>query len=116
MLKRKNKLSRRQFDELFKEKKVAHSSHFSFRFITIDSEMDSDFEYGCAVVISKKVERFAIKRNKAKRRVYHILRSLDGMYTKTFNGVFTVKKQILIISASDLRTEIEGHLKQAQLI
>ena len=55
MLKRKHKLSRRQFDAVFKSKKTLHTEHFFVKW----TENEVPNRLNISVVISKKVEKQA---------------------------------------------------------
>lgn len=62
-----------------------------------------------AVVVSKKVYKSAVKRNRIRRRIYDIVRhSLDDQ-NLTVDVVFTVLSgEVLVMSHSDLCSEING--------
>lgn len=70
-----------------------------------------------AIIVSKKVLHDAVPRNRARRRVYEIMRQ----YLPKFNSVVDVavviySPEILAIPHDELNTQIERQLKQLNLI
>jgi ribonuclease P protein component len=73
--------------------------------------------YRCAVVVSKKVHKSAVVRNRIRRRVYEAVRSQAGNITGTYDLVFTVfNEEVATMPAGQLRQLIEHHLKEAGII
>ena len=68
-----------------------------------------------AVVVTKKVARSAVDRNKIRRRVYSILSKVKNYHTKV-HGVFLPKKETKNISFAVLEKEIENILIRANII
>lgn len=64
-----------------------------------------------AVVISKKIEKSAVKRNLLKRRIFSILRQ---EMPKSFNGAVVIfpKKNYKDLSFSDIKKEILSLLQK----
>lgn len=81
MLKKQQRLTRSEFDTIFKSGKRYHSPFF-----TLIHQPDEIF-HG-AVVVGKKVFKSAVKRNTLRRRVYSIL--YQFMKTKKINGTFII--------------------------
>jgi ribonuclease P protein component len=68
MLSRKNRLTRSQFSEYFSTGKRLHSPLF-----TLVYKEDNSFK--ASAVISKKIAKTAVARNKFRRRVYAVFES-----------------------------------------
>lgn len=62
--------------------------------------------YAAAFVISKKVEKKAVARNRAKRRCYYALHSISPTLRGSFLAVFIIKKPVRTLSTNDIRNEI----------
>ncbi|VAW27753.1 Ribonuclease P protein component [hydrothermal vent metagenome] len=90
----------------------ARSSHLSLKYLKQHSPSDNRV----AVVVSKKVDKKAVIRNRIRRRVYEIIRNT---WTDTKQGhdlVFTVHdKSIATIEHPELEAEIKKLLKKAEL-
>ncbi len=62
-----------------------------------------------AVVVSKKVFKSAVKRNRIRRRVYDIVRHRLDTQNLTVDVVFTVLSgEVLVMSHADLCSEIDS--------
>jgi ribonuclease P protein component len=81
MLKKNNRLSRTEFSKYFKTGK-----RFHFDELTVVYSPAPTFL--CAVVVSKKVSKGAVRRNTLKRRVYARLSKIQKEYVTM--GVFIV--------------------------
>lgn len=88
MLKKKERLTKKEFDRFFSSGKRAHSP-----LLTLIHSSNSEF-HG-AVVVGKKVFKKAVDRNRLRRRLYNILyrlsleNNLQGVYiilTKPVSG------------------------------
>lgn len=109
MQKKNNKLSRSDFATVFATRKVHSSLHFTLRIVP---EKNWD-DFGVSVVISKKVEGSAAKRNKAKRRTYYALRILSEDLKKPFKGVFVMRRSVLGMDFYDLENELQDLIQKA---
>lgn len=70
--------------------------------------------YRAAVVVSKKVHKSAVTRNRIRRRVYEIIRQADSQLTDRKDLVLTVfSEQVADIEAPKLRAMVEGLLAKA---
>jgi ribonuclease P protein component len=70
-----------------------------------------------AVVVSKKVDKSAVRRNRIRRRVYEILRRHQSELTAPAELVFTVyATEIATIPAEQLETAVLDLLKSAHLL
>lgn len=81
MLKKSHRLSRIQFSEYFQSGKRHHFTHLTI----IHSPAPT---FLCAVVVSKKVAKGAVRRNSLKRRVFARLAQVQKEYGPT--GVFII--------------------------
>lgn len=91
---------------------VVRSSQITIKYITNPKRKNNRY----AVVISKKVIKSAVKRNKIRRRVYEIIR-LELPYLKdNFDVVLTVfSPEVLIMPHVNLKRLIKQVLSSAEL-
>lgn len=103
MLKKESKLGSIDLKKLKKEGKRVYSTLFSVTFLP---QTVSKF----SVTVSKKLYKSAVLRNKAKRRVFAILKDL----TPKSNGFydFFLKSQIDKVNFTDLAEEVKKILCQ----
>lgn len=89
----------------------ARSRHFGLRTSSTPGE-----PFRAAVVVSKKVSKSAVVRNRIRRRVYEILRT---QYADTLAGVSLVilayDQSVATMTAKELRTEVASLLSKARL-
>ena len=70
--------------------------------------------YRAAVVVSRKVHKPAVVRNRIRRRLYEIIRQADSRLTHNFDMVFTVfSDQIAEMPATKLESSMEALLQKA---
>ncbi len=99
MVPKKQRINRETFDEIMKKGRIVHSGLFSLRFLK-NLEKSTHF----SVVVSKKIAKTAVLRNKIRRRIYSILRkTIKNPY---FVILFT-KKGVEKAKFSEVKTEIE---------
>lgn len=73
--------------------------------------------YRAAVVVSKKVHKSAVVRNRIRRRIYEIIRTSVSGDTKAWDMVFVVySDQIATLPAAELREIITAQLAKAGII
>ncbi|MGC1176984.1 MAG: ribonuclease P protein component [Candidatus Saccharimonadales bacterium] len=83
---------------------------FSLRF----AFRDKPRPYRVAVVVSRKVHKSAVVRNRIRRRVYEVVRQLEGQPPAGFDMVLTVfSDQVAQLEADKLRSTIQDLLKKA---
>lgn len=71
--------------------------------------------YRAAVVVSKKVHKSAVARNRIRRRIYEVLRLVD--IKEPYDLVVTVfHDQVAQLTPDELRTMIHSQLKQARIL
>lgn len=84
MLKRSQRLSKAEFDRIFKTGKRFHFPHLSI----IHSPNDS---LRCSVVVGKKVAKSAVRRNTIRRRIYGQLSHVLVAEGRTGDFIILVK-------------------------
>lgn len=73
--------------------------------------------YRLAVVVSKKVAKSAVLRNRIRRRVYEAVRLLENGITQPYDLVITIFNEQMARQESDeLRRVIKAQLKQAGVL
>jgi|AntRauTorcE11897_2_1112592.scaffolds.fasta_scaffold00129_40 ribonuclease P protein component len=73
--------------------------------------------YRLAVVVSKKVHKSAVKRNRIRRRLYEAVRLLEPRITQPYDIVLTVfHENVATIPAEEVRKLVFTQLKQAGII
>lgn len=73
--------------------------------------------YRLAVVVSKKVAKSAVLRNRIRRRIYEAVRLLEDRINNPYDLVITVfHEQMAVIDNDELRQIIKAQLKQAGVI
>lgn len=74
-------------------------------------------QYRAAVVVSKKVSKSAVKRNRIRRRIYEQIRLQANDITKAYDIVITVfHEQIATLPADELSQLLQAQLKQAGIL
>ncbi len=70
-----------------------------------------------AVVVSKKVSKSAVVRNRIRRRIYEIVRQYEPAISEPYDMVFSVfSDQVQDIPNKELQKIIADQLKKAKLI
>ena len=73
--------------------------------------------YRCAVVVSRRVHKSAVARNRIRRRVYEQVRSHAKQLASPYDMVFTVfDERIKDMPSQELATDIQALLHQAHII
>lgn len=74
-------------------------------------------EYRLAVVVSKKVHKSAVVRNRIRRRLYEAFRLEAPNFKAPYDLVMTVfNEQVATISATEVQKLVHAQLKQAHII
>ena len=105
MLKKKNRLTKKEFDEVFKNGQKKFSRNFMF----LKLEKENDLKISTSV--SKKIYKKAVQRNEARRKVYKILQENFEKLPQNFWGALIMIKPILEIEKEKLEKEIFWILK-----
>lgn len=117
MFPQKNRISKTSFSEIMKNSRVVHGSAFSLRYLKKNDASLPRF----AFVVSKKVSKLAVERNKIRRRGFHILREIITpaellLQKNGFIGAFFAKKEIKNMTLEQIKTDIEILLKKSGII
>lgn len=73
--------------------------------------------YRLAVVVSKKVSKSAVKRNRIRRRLYEAVRGYQTQIDKPYDIVMTVfHEQVANLPAPELDRLVRAQLRQAGII
>ncbi len=79
------------------------------------SRRDPRRSYRVAVVVSRKVSKSAVTRNRIRRRIYEVIRQADPAIAPGTDLVFTVfDEQVAGLEAAKLRAAINELLEKAQ--
>lgn len=73
--------------------------------------------YRLAVVVSRKVNKSAVVRNRIRRRIYESVRLVEPQITGSYDMVMTIfHEQITELSHDELTRLVGAQLKQARII
>lgn len=107
MLKRENRITRRKdFEEVKKKGRIYHSPLFG---VLVLKTGDKTKEFG--IVISKKISKKAVERNKVKRLLAEGIRKNLGKINEGYRMVFLVKATILGKKSEEIEEEVIRLLK-----
>ncbi len=107
MLKKRNRLNSKEFEEVFQKGRKEFSRNFLF------VKMGGKEEGKVSVAVSKKVYRKAVERARARRIVYRILKdNFENFLTKKkFYGIILITKDIFFLDGGKIKKEINNLLK-----
>lgn len=112
MISSQRKISRDLFKTLMEKGHSFHSESFSVRIAPLFLGGGSKF----AVVVPKRIEKSAVKRNAIKRRFYRVIESLLLVAKPDLLYSFFVKKNIAIYPFETLRSEVLSVAKKANIV
>ena len=73
--------------------------------------------YRLAVVVSRKVHKSAVVRNRIRRRIYEYARQYEPYFTESYDMVYTVFSDSLAnMDADELRKRVHDKLVEAEII
>lgn len=73
--------------------------------------------YRAAIVVSRKVHKSAVARNRMRRRLYELVRELEGQINGPYDIVITVYQDSLLGEpAASLRGQLKKQFKDAGII
>ena len=109
MLPKKERLKRVAFNQFFSCGKRYHSPSYQLIYSAHDT-------FHASVVVSKKIEKEAVQRNKMRRRVYDILRNLHK--ESPLSGIFIIltKKTTRTASYEAIKTEARSLITQTKKV
>lgn len=81
------------------------------------AENSRQSKYRCAVVVSKKISKSAVQRNRMRRRIYEIIRRSEPIMSVSVDIVVTVyNESVATMPANELENTIIKLLKQAKIV
>jgi ribonuclease P protein component len=93
--------------------KTYRSQNFSIK-VGLNQKRKS---YRAAVVVSKKVSKLAVTRNKIRRRLYEAVRRMEDEITQPYDIVITVfDESVAVMPAGDLNAALKKLLAEATII
>ena len=105
MLAKKFRLPAKGF--LVKKPKTLKSNYFSFRYLP------NQISFGrFGVVVSKKTEKSAVKRNKIKRTIFNFFRKQEN--SREFSGfdiLIKPNRKVFSLGKEEIKKEIQNELK-----
>lgn len=101
MLARKHRINKKLFEEILKKGKIFSSDYLYIKTLPI-SEKHSAFTF----VVSSKVAKRAVERNKLKRRARHIVKKILPKIEKGLGVIIFFKKGVEKMTFSELEKEI----------
>ena len=108
MLPKKNRLPGYLIPEVLAKGKTTQSSLFGLKIFKADSPLENS---RFAFVFSAKLDKRAVKRNKAKRRLKEVVRLLLPKVKPGYFYVFLAKKAILNADLKTISREVEKVFK-----
>lgn len=103
---------RASIQRLYKNGKMVRSANLGLRYAP-----NPRGTYRAAVVVSRKVSKSAVVRNRIRRRLYEHVRTLFGTAPPDFDLIVTVfSEDLAALPAPAVRREIEGLLRKAKLL
>lgn len=95
---------------VFSHGKVIRGQYFSLKYAPNPKRK----KYRAAVVVSKKVHKSAVVRNRIRRRIYAIIRTSVAGDGPPYDIVFMVyAEQVAVMPATELAQLVHGQLKSA---
>lgn len=101
MLKSSHRMTREQFKRVFKESEVLHTPHFIVR-----QASGIAFKPSASVVISKKVEKSAVKRHRLRRQLYSIIGEILSEKDGPVAFIIVAKRGSNTLSFAEIKLEI----------
>lgn len=111
MLPLKNRLEKKCFKLLFFGGKKISSVNFNLIYKQNDQEVSK-----AGFVVSSSVSKYAVERNKIKRRAREIIRRTLNEFKSPYLIIFLFKKEVLKLDFNEFRKEIIRALTEAKLI
>ncbi len=97
---------------VFKKGSAARQPDIALKYI-VNKKSKS---FRVAVIVSKKVHKSAVKRNRIRRRIYSAVSEFESYFNEPYDLVFFVyKDQILSLPHPELKRQISKLLKQANI-
>lgn len=98
---------------VYKTGRVVKGPFFSIRYI-VNSRRQS---YRAAVVVSRKISKSAVKRNRIRRRIYGVIGNLEKQIASPYDIVVTVfNEKIDELEPAELASQINSQLISAGIL
>lgn len=98
---------------VYQHGKTLRGQHTSLKFV----ENPKRSAYRLAVVVSRKVHKSAVVRNRIRRRIYEIVRLHEGQMQVSYDMVLTVFSDVVAELPHDkLQEQLMAQLKESKLI
>lgn len=98
---------------VYQRGQTVRGADISLRYVKNERQKD----YRLAVVVSKKVSKSAVVRNRIRRRVYEQVRLLESAINQPYDLVFSVfKEDIASLESAKLASLIHSQLQQARVL
>jgi ribonuclease P protein component len=98
---------------VYQHGRTQRSPQFSLRYASNDRQAG----YRVAVVVSKKVHKSAVKRNRIRRRLYAALQPHEQQLSRPYDLVFTVfDESVAEMPMPDLQKLVSSQLQKAQVL
>ncbi|OGM09789.1 ribonuclease P protein component [Candidatus Woesebacteria bacterium RBG_16_36_11] len=112
MLSKENRLSAKDnFDRIKKEGKTFQAESFSA--VLYKREDDQPIRIG--IIISNKISKSAVARNRIKRILKEILLPNIALLKKGYSLIFLVKRKVILKTKEDLRLDMTILLEKMEL-
>ncbi len=98
---------------VFRQGKVVHGAGFSLRFV----QNSRNNAFRLAVVVSRKVSKSAVVRNRIRRRIYEAVRRGEGSIPPTYDLVFLVRDaELATIDGRKLTSRVQALLMKTGIM
>ncbi|PIP73453.1 MAG: hypothetical protein COW88_01865 [Candidatus Lloydbacteria bacterium CG22_combo_CG10-13_8_21_14_all_47_15] len=112
MLKKKKRLTTKDFNGVFRESRVLHSKYLTLRY----SRVTGTAPFLGSIVVSKKIANSAVLRNKFRRIGYIFFERISNTLKQNTACIFFLKKDAMTLSEVDLSSEMRILLEKAGLV
>lgn len=103
-------------EQRYSFRKKLPASSFNTIFFTLRFEKSVDKSFSSGIVVSKKVDRLAVRRNKLKREFVHALKEVIKDKKITYSLVFFLKKASSELTFEKMTESIKIALEKAKII
>lgn len=111
MVPKNQRISRENFENIMKKGGISHSGLFSLRFLKSEAKTSS-----FSVVVSKKVTKTAVLRNKIRRRGYSILGKVAKSLNNPYYIIVFAKKGAEKATFVETEAQVLELLKKAKIL
>lgn len=112
MLNKQQRLTKKEFNDVFEKGKPVHSDFLFAKILEINKKIPSKF----SISIPVKIEKKAVKRNLLRRRGYAIIRENLKNIKNGFSVIIIIKKGAEKLDFEEYKKEINKILKKTNLI